>query len=195
MNRNRLFLGAAVLAATALASTSSLAQSTVYVAGGVTSVTLSSTLLNALTSLSVTPSILSPATLNGAVANFPVTGGAVDADTAKGEIDHSGGLTFTAGSTVVTISNFDITYLGGAPVLTGIVTADGALLGRYGLFNLAVDASLPLKPKNGFYVYLPNVQLTLTAGAASLLNGAFGVTAFTPGLPIGTANASVIVGI
>jgi len=194
MNRNRLFLGAAVLAATALASTASLAQATVYVAGGVTSVTLSSTLLGALSSLNVTPSILSPATLNGAVANFPVTGGAVDADTAKGEIDHSGGLTFTAGSTVVTISNFDITYLGGAPVLTGIVTANGTLLGRYGLFNVAAKASLPLKPQNGFYVYLPNVELTLTAGGASLLNGAFGVTAFTAGLPIGTANSTVLVG-
>jgi hypothetical protein len=194
MHRKSLVLGAAFLAVSALASTSASAQATVQVGGGVTSVALSSVFTGALTTLGVTPSPLSPASLSGATANFPVTGGAVDADTAKGEIDHSGGLVLTAGSTVVTLSNFDITYLSGAPVLTGIVTANGTLVGRYALFNLAVDASLPIQPKNDFYVYLPGVKLTLTSGAANLLNGAFGVTAFTGGIPIGTANASLLVG-
>jgi hypothetical protein len=194
MRSKSLVFGSAMLAASALASTNALAQATVQVGAGVTSVALSSVFTGALTSLGVTPSPLAPATLTGATANFPVTGGAVDADTAKGEIDHSGGLILTAGSTVVTLSNFDITYSGGShAVLSGIVTANGTLLGRYALFNVAAGATLPLTPKNGFYVYVPNANLTLSATAAGLLNGAFNVTAFTAGIPIGTADVSVLV--
>lgn len=158
---------------------------------GHTTVTLSPALLNALTALHVTPSRQFPAELRGAQARFPIPTGQIDLTTAHGEIVHSGGLNLKAGNTTVTLSDFVIDATGGAPVLTGLVSVDGNLVARLPLF--AVTLTQPPGVKNygvAGKFSLDGAILSLTGDAATALNQAFGVNAFAPGLPIGSASVS-----
>jgi hypothetical protein len=174
---------------------SAFAQATVVTQSGKTSVALSKSLLNALSSLGVTPGKISPSTLVKGVITFPITGGAFDADTAKGQIIHSGGLTLTAGGTQVDLESFIIDTTGSSPVLTGIAVVNGALVGRLTLFNLQLPSgiTLPLQPVDGVLVDVNPVGVTLTSSAASTLNTVFGVTAFTGGFDIGNANLQAFI--
>ncbi|HMZ80736.1 MAG TPA: hypothetical protein PLL06_13620 [Acidobacteriota bacterium] len=161
---------------------------TATLAGGKTSVTLSTDFVGALTTLGVAPDRVSPAKLKRGIASFPIPSGALDLSTAKGEIDHTGGLTLTAGSTRVQLLNFVIDTTGTTPVLTGLVVVNGTLLGRLPLFDLALPAlTLPIQPGANGRVTIGNVGVTLTETAAGALNQVFGVTAFVKGFNIGTA--------
>jgi hypothetical protein len=170
------------------------AQQTNTVGTGLTSVTLSSGFVSALKTLDVTPGVVAPTTIAGAVATFPVIGGALDLDSGLGNILHNGGLTLTAGRTVVVLQSFIIDTTGASPVLTGLVSANGKLVGRLPLFNVIAPAgaSAPVMAKNG-KLSLSGATLTLTAGAASTLNSVFSVSAFVPNFPIGTATVTVAV--
>jgi hypothetical protein len=165
------------------------------ISNGYTLVELAPTFVTALTSLNVAPGQVLPGILGG-VAYFPITGGRIDLANAKGEIPHAGGLSLTAGSTKVELTDFIITTLGAAPQLTGIVTANGSVVGRIPLFNVALPAELRLPlaaPAAEQAFLLHGARLTLTAEAAGALNGAFGVTAFASGFGIGVAavNANI----
>lgn len=178
-----------------LATAGAFAQ-TVVTQSGQTSVALSSDFLSALKSLGVTPGVLNPTTINSkAVVTFPITGGAVDAATAAGQITHSGGLTLTAGKTQVAIENFIIDTTGSSPVLTGIAAVNGGVAGAIPLFNLELPQGFkpPLKPVDGVLVNIKGVGVTLTSTAAATLNKVFNVTAFEAGLNIGTATVQAFV--
>jgi hypothetical protein len=88
----------------------------------------------------------------------------------------------------VKLQSFIIDTTGSTPVITGLVSADGELLGRLTLFDLALPSNLkvPIKLDYGFLV-LNGVGVTLDAGAAKALNSVFKVSAFTGGLNIGSA--------
>ncbi|NJM36514.1 MAG: hypothetical protein HC845_00780 [Akkermansiaceae bacterium] len=93
-------------------------------------------------------------------------------------------------TTTVELRNFIIDTTGATPVLTGLVVANENTVGRLPLFDLVLPEgiTLPLQPKGSMKsLTLSGVSLKLTAGAAEALNGAFNVTAFAEGLPIGTA--------
>lgn len=176
-----------------LLGTSAFAQQTKTVDSGLTTVQLSSTFVNALTSLKVTPGTVSPTRIYNGTADFPITGGAIDLDTAEGNILHSGGLTLTAGGITVKLQSFIIDTTGSSPVITGLVSAQGKLVGRIPLFDLAVPSGItPLKPQYGFVLNLDGIPVTLDAQAATALNTVYDVTAFKGGLSIGTANVSAV---
>jgi hypothetical protein len=161
---------------------------------GQTAVTLSSGFVAAATSLGVGLATVIPGQLFAGVVSFPVTGGALDLATARGEIYHSGGLELTAGTTRVQLLNFTIDTTAAAK-LTGLVVANGSVVGRVHLFNLLLPAAVvpPLVPDNQLLT-IPNVRVTLSADAAAALNALFNVTAFTPGFEIGTARVSAFTG-
>ena len=165
------------------------AAPTAQVRDGYTLVELLPEFVTALGSLGIAPSKLLPATLYQRIAFFPITGGRIDASNAKGEVPHSGGLTLTRGGTQVVISDFIIDTTS-TPKLTGSVTANGSIVGRIPLFNLALPAlALPLQlPAAPETLLIEGNRVTLTAEAASALNGAFGTTAFSPGFNIGIAS-------
>jgi len=183
-------IAAAVLGAAFLLSTSSAeAQKTLTINTGSTTVALSNAFLSALTSLKVTAGTIDPTQLVKGTVNFPVTGGAIDLQNADGQILHSGGLTLTAGKTEVKLQSFIIDTTGTTPGISGIVVADGKVSGRIALFDVEFPSNLtlPLSASSGI-LQLRSVKLTLDAGAATALNGAFDVKAFAGGLDIGTAN-------
>lgn len=179
-----LLLGSAL---TLLTITATAAETYIPLAGQ-TRVTLSSELVLALESLNVRPGAIKPATLRASgVASFPVTTGAIQLPSA--EVDHSGGLSLTAGGTRIILSSFIIDTTQESPVLTGLVIANGSLIGRVPLFDLDLGGLGADLGKGRIRVN--NVGLTLTAAAADALNNLFSVEAFKEGIPIGTANVTI----
>jgi hypothetical protein len=162
-----------------------LAEPTAQVAGGRTSVELSDDFLGALTALGVEAGAIGPASLRRGWASFPIPAGALDVETARGDIFHSGGLVLRAGSTKVRLLNFVIDTTENDDVLTGLVSVNGDLLDRVVLFDLELNEA-PVIWRSGLVV-VRAVDVTLSAGAAAALNDVFDVTAFSAGLPIGEA--------
>jgi hypothetical protein len=114
----------------------------------------------------------------GTSIQFPVTtpGGKVSA---SAPITHSGGLTFSAGGKTLTVGDFTI------DPAAGVLYAERTPVGRLPLF--AVDLSGATVTAPGIQAVIAGAKLSLTAEAAGALNATFGVTAFTSGLAIGTA--------
>jgi hypothetical protein len=162
---------------------------------GSTKVQLSPDFVNALTSLKVTPGTIGSGRLKQGFAAFPIVSGAGDVGTIKLEVNHQGGLSLKGGDTIVELTDFSITNLSGAPVLTGLVKANDNLVGRLPLFDLTLSGNPTTAPVKILHNKLPltlvevkNVKVTLSKDAATALNGVFKVTAFQAGLNIGTAN-------
>jgi hypothetical protein len=179
-------IGLAVSAAAPLATASPTAQIT----GGYTLVAFSPEFGAALGSLGVAASRILPANIDATFGFIPITGGRIDASSAKGEIPHAGGLKLTKGATQVQLTDFVIDTASGAPRLTGLLTVNGSVAGRAPLFNVALPAlTLPLQlPPAPNLLNIDGSRLTLTHEAASALNGAFGTTAFVGGFGIGIAS-------
>jgi hypothetical protein len=156
------------------------------VTGGNTTVALDAATVGALTGLGFGISPISPSTLTGLDAVFPITGG--NTTTA---IYHSGGLAFTKGGKTTDISDFTINLLtdkitgnvntatgstttffdiGAGDVLTLDATLGGALASIYGIPNLTgaeigtatINATFAPEPATG-------TVAGLTALAAFLL--------------------------
>lgn len=185
------------LAVLVLVSTTAFAQKTTTIDSGKTTVTLSTTFVEALSKLEITPGTVDPTRLFNGTVDFPVTGGAIDLDTAKGNILHSGGLTLTKNNTVVTLQSFIIDTTGSQPQITGLVSVNGTLLGRLPLFNVALPSnfSLPIKPAEFLSlaaVQIEGAELTLTSTAAGALNNVFNTEEVPANLNIGTADVLLI---
>ena len=152
-------LGVALAATTVLATVAP--ASAAPTKKGQTVVTLDAATAGVITGLDVAVAPTGPATADGLAFTFPIVGRTGDA-----VIQHVGGLSLSAGETVVTLSNFWI------DTDTGIVSGTVDDIGRVPLFTLgdATDEGLTLE---------------LTAIAAGYLNDTFGVPTFTAGLVIG----------
>lgn len=127
-----------------------------------------------------------PASLRNGRATFPITDGTLDRQTLRGEIVHSGGLTLTRTTTRVKLKSFIIDTTGTGIVLTGLVSANGSVVGRIPLFNLQIPANS--SPDSHIdRLILNGVLVTLRPEAAAALNGVFQTNAFVAGLNVGTA--------
>jgi hypothetical protein len=151
---------------------------------GATTVALDPGAAAALESLGVSVSPVRPASAGTSGIRFPITFGLVSSDTLEGQIRHVGGLKLAAGPTRVFLTRFFID-IDETPSLSGIVGVGGKKGERAELFTLDLTDLTVEARKNR--ITLSGITLALTAGAAQALNDAFGVTAFTEGLVIGTA--------
>ncbi len=147
---------------------------TVGLTGGATTVTLDAGAASALQSLGIAAAPIGSDSLA-----FPITGGKLDAKTFAGTITHSGGISLTRGATSVALTDFQIT-VNDKPSLS-------ALVGGTRVAILSVDLSALKADTTGGTITLTGAVLKLTAAAAGALNQAFGTTAFTEGLTLGTA--------
>ncbi len=167
--------------------------------GQSTNVTLNPSTANALTGLGVKVATYGSATLTGSTLSFPITGGfaAIHSDTAYkpgyivGSIIHQGsGITLTAGSKSVTLSDFVVDP--GDSILTGTVG------GKPGIPLLTLDGTNVKVTPTANGVTLDGTVAKLTQTAATALDQAFGTTALTAGIPLGTvhlvATASTVKG-
>jgi hypothetical protein len=121
------------------------------------------------------------------VFRFPIVGDKVDKDPLGGQIVHSGGLAFSAGSERVVVQSFVIDL--DRSVLTAEVAGADQ---RIALLRLGA-------PKGGVKVsserlVLKDVNAKLTAQAAGALNEAFDTDLFEKGLLIGEATVKAQIG-
>jgi hypothetical protein len=149
----------------------------VELSGGATTVTLDAGAGAALQSLGITA-----APIGSDALAFPITGGRVDAKTFAGTIAHSGGIALSRGATRVELTDFEIA-IDDTPELT-------ALVGGTRVPILSVDLSALQSSVDDGTITLSGAALKLTGAAAGALNQAFGTTAFTEGLLLGTAAVS-----
>ena len=154
---------------------------------GRTEVELSADFVGALGSLQIAPNSVFPARLKRGTVTFPITDATLETATLKGEIIHSGGLTLTKKGTVVKLKSFIIDTTGESIILTGLVSANGQVVGRIPLFDLQLTSNLgPISIFRS--VSLSNVLVTLRPEAAEALNAVFETEAFVAGFDIGVAN-------
>jgi hypothetical protein len=182
-HRARLVLLVCAIAAIALVPAASAKTTTVkFKKSGATTLKLDAGTASALTSLGITVGPVKPAKASSKGVAFPITGGSVNAKTLAGKIKHSGGLRFSKGSTVVELTDYTIN-IDKKPDLV-------ATLGKSRVSILSLDLSKLKNKSSGKKIKLSGIKASLTAGAAAALNGAFGTTAFTEGLVLGTASVN-----
>ena len=128
---------------------------------GQTVVTLDAGLATALTGLGVDVGVVRPAYGKDGGVAFPIVG-----NPSRGPVKHVGGLTLSAGDTVVSLTNY---WIDGA-VLSGVVNGGD----RVPLFDITAPGGV--------------VRLDLTDVAAGALNAAFGVSALSGSTVVGTAD-------
>jgi hypothetical protein len=187
----KVTIGTAALLTILGGAGSVIATPTSSIVSGNTSVSLNAALINALNTLQVQPGAVGEATLRRGVASFPISGGAVDQGSVKLEITHQGGLSFTAGNTIVELTDFVITNLRGEPTLTGLVQVNDNLVARIPLFKLQLSSLPSVRGTSARrQLSIQQVRVILTKPAADALNRAFGVTTFREGLRIGTAQVN-----
>ena len=181
----------AVVSSVVLAvSTFAVHAQTLGISTGVTKVDLAEGFVSALSSLHVAPAPIGASELNGTTIDFPILTGHFDTSDDKAEIIHSGGLSLTAGGTVVDLRDFIIDTTGAMPIITGLVELDGKVVGRLTLFDLSLkEAALD---SDGCVLIIKNVDVTLDKGAAATLNSVFKISALAGGLNIGTAKVIAV---
>jgi hypothetical protein len=170
---------AAAAVSLAVAPAADAHASKVKLAGGATTLKLSSDTAGALQSLGIAAAPIAPAGAARGGLAFPVTSGRVDAKTLAGKIRHSGGIRLSRGSTAVDLKSFTI-RIDKHPDLTAKVGDSRVSILRLDLS----DAKVAIK---GRKVKVANVGATLTKAAADALNAAFSTSAFAKGLDVGTA--------
>lgn len=165
-------------------ATATNAPTNLFIFGGGTTVTLDPGTAGALRSLGVAVAPSGAAAAGKGGVTFPITVGevALDGTAPVGEIRHLGGLQLTAGSTSLVISRFTINL--DDAVISARATLNGKFLGRVDVFSVA-----PTSLDTGSRLRV-GAKLALTGAGADALNQAFGVTSFTEGLSIGTAQVN-----
>lgn len=152
------------------------APATLTLNGESTALTLDTATAGVLQDNDIAVAPVAPAAVEGGAIAFPITGGTVEAESLAGSIDHSGGLSFTAGGTTVEATDFVIDTVAGT--LTATIGGDQVPL-------LDVDLSALQRSEEGGAIVLEGITTTLTAEAAGALNDAFATVIFEEGLAIG----------
>ncbi len=151
---------------------------------GNTSLTLDKGAAKALKSLGVKVAPITPSKVKRGAVVFPITSGDVDPKLTDGAlINHSGGLTFSAGKTKVALKNFRIRITSSQATISAAVGTSRATI-------INLDTSKAKITRPGLNLKIANVGVKLNATGANALNKAFKVKAFKPGLKLGTAVVS-----
>jgi hypothetical protein len=164
-------LAAASTLALVAAAPASAAGLTQGKARGVTTVTLDAGTVGALGGLGLSLGVLRPAGSDLSVLKvaFPITGNAK-----SGVVSHTGGLSFSAEGTTVTLTNYQIDL--GSGVLSANAAVNGDSVGRIGFLDLG---SAPADPACD-----ASASLTLNEDAAGALTAVFEAPDLT-GAPVG----------
>jgi hypothetical protein len=167
---------ALALPAALVVATPAGAATTVRLSGGTTTLTLNGRTARALRAAGIKVSAAKPAKVKGTKATFKISGGSIDPATAKGTIDHKGGLTLKAGRVKVTIANLSFN------------TSKGTVTAKIGKSKVSVASAKGGKvSRDGVATTLAGVNVKLSKKGAAALNKAFGVRGFTTGLALGKA--------
>lgn len=165
-----------------------------------TQITLDDGFLQALEGLGLTPAPTRDATLDGAVIQFPITGGNVSLfepgsvpNYVVGQVQHeNSGLSLTAGDTTVEIGNFNVDP--GVSRVYGDVAVNGQLAATSAYLFRLNGNTLKEPQTEGNDVILEGTRVFISDVAAGLLNDTFGTDAVTDELLVGVAKITVNAG-
>ena len=149
---------------------------TIQFAGGTTTVTIESSIVDALTNAGIGVSPVGTGQLAGLTATFPITGGSLDTVTLDTTVEHNGsGLSLFTGGTILDLTNFLITANLGTS--TGLVVGDASLngspLGSVPLFTIGNGLALSFTPE-------ASAALTSVFGLPDLSGVLFGTADVDP---------------
>ncbi len=152
---------------------------------GATSLVPDTQTVEALTGLHVAIGVLAPAAAGANGVEFPITDSLLSA-LYSADITHVGGLTLTGGGKEVSLTDYDVNLRSrqlSAEVAAGPAGGPLASLGRVAILNLNLSGShLSFFPG----VTLGPIVATLSAAAASDLNGVFATGALSSSTVLGT---------
>jgi hypothetical protein len=160
------------------------------VQGGRTTLELSTTFYSALQSLGITVTADDSAEKRGAHLYLPIVAGSVvDLNTGRGNVLHSGAIIFAGQGVTATLTGLIFDSTVPQPVISAVLTENGAVLGRFNLFDATPPAgfTVPLTVTSDLLV-LDNFTLTLDPSIATLLNSMGAGGSFQAGYTIGTVN-------
>lgn len=167
--------------------------------GKMTEVVVDPGFLEGVTSLKLTPGVIGTAKLADGTLSFPITGGDATYYTpgsrdpyVESNIKHEGsGISLTDGKTKVELTDFVVDA--GKSILTGTVKANGMLVGEnVELFFLDGRTLQPLQvDKAAGTGVLFGTTVSLTKGAADLLNKTYNTTALTEFFKVGVARITL----
>ncbi|MGI8665795.1 MAG: hypothetical protein ACR2N4_07175 [Jatrophihabitans sp.] len=165
--------------------------------GQTTAVALDKGFTDALTSLKLTPGVTGTAKLTDGSLIFPITGGNVKYYTpgkvnpfVQGDIKHDGsGISLTAGSIKVELTNFDIDP--GASKLYGDVSVNGTTAATHAYLFYLDGSTLKALQTSGNTAILEGTKFEISPDAAPLLNKTFSTDAVKAGLLVGIAKITV----
>ena len=163
------------------AATSARAGATYAVlTGGSTSLAVNPTTAALLADNGITITPASEARTTDRGFRFPIQGGLLRTRTLAGTIEHSGGLTLSAGATDLTIRDFTVNT--GKRTLSAYVDQTGRRLVVMDLKLAKAKVTIGRKR-----LTIARVGAVLNAGAAAALNLYYGTDLFQGGLKMGTA--------
>lgn len=148
-------------------------------ASGDTTLALKKSVGKALSKAGVAVKPLKPAKATKTGVRFPVTGGSLNAATARGTIRHSGGLRLKAGGTKLDLRNFTIKVAKKATL--------SAKVGKGRVTILNLDLSKAKIGRDQLAYRIANVRAVLTGVAAKAINATFGAKVAARGLVLGKA--------
>jgi Htaa len=169
---------AVLTAAAATLLVAPTAGAKVRLAGGATALELAPATAEALADNGVSVTPLNPAKVRRGAVAFPITGGSIDPATARGHIDHSGGLALRAGGTRVALRSFRVHVGAKRAILTARAGGDR-------LTVLSLSLARAKLSRSGLGTTVRGVRAVLSGQAARALNAAFDTRLFAKGLPIG----------
>lgn len=179
--RSRMYRGAVAAIAAAVVMLVALTGSAAAAGGkGKTTLALDPAAASALQSLGVSVAPVAPASARAHGVAFPVSGFGGSFHPPALKINHRGGLALSAGPTTVSLTDYTI-VLDRSPDL--VATVNGGP--RVSILKLDLSRARVNLGRHGLAI--GPVKASLTAAAADALNGAFGVSAFTKGLVLGSA--------
>ncbi|MEO6702531.1 MAG: hypothetical protein ABI140_01965 [Jatrophihabitantaceae bacterium] len=165
--------------------------------GQTTAVALDKGFTDALTTLKLTPGTVGTAKLESGSLIFPITGGHVTyykpgsvSPFVQGDIKHDGsGLSLTAGSIKVELTNFDIDP--GASKLYGDVSVNGTKAATHAYLFYLDGTTLKALQTSGNTAILEGTKVEISPDAAGLLNQTFKTDAVKANLLVGIAKITV----
>ena len=186
--------GVATLAA--LAPIALHAQQTRPVEYGKTTIALGAVLGQQLQSVGASITYLDGAPITDGMASFTATSGALDLNTAYGEIVHKGGLLVSGQGQTIVAKDFDLDVTSATnATISGIVVLNGQFLGRQPIFmiNMTPNVSLPLAPQN-YTLTVNGLSLGLSQLFVGEVNTLAGQNLLTTATQVGTLSTFLVVG-
>lgn len=165
---------------------------------GQTNIVFTPAFTQQLSSFGITVTDLAQQPLQNGTLTVSGLEGAIDLQTALGEIILSDGYQVTAQGTTIRVQDLVFSIVNQTTAgISGIFIVNGKFIGRQAIFTVNRNPvgtvyNLPLQPQNGTLTF-NGLSLGLAPEFVTLINTAMGQSVLNPGVQVATANAFSVV--